>query len=214
MNQLYIEFQNTTEDSAFARVNSDDPSYFTTYGLFDLPNQLIELLDSINEGDVIGPFTESGSIKIYKLSEIIEEGEGSVRASHILIRSPESDPEESRKAAKEKANGLLYQLKNGADFAELARRNSQDGSAARGGDLGWFGKGRMVPAFEEAAFGKGDIGLVDEVIETQFGYHIIKVTAPISTKQFKVAYLERKIAAGDETIDKAYRKADYFFLYC
>ena len=210
MNQLYIEFQNTTEDSAFARVNSDDPSYFTTYGLFDLPNQLIELLDSINEGDVIGPFTESGSIKLYKLSEIIEEGEGSVRASHILIRSPESDPEESRKTAKEKANGLLYQLKNGADFAELARRNSQDGSAARGGDLGWFGKGRMVPAFEEAAFGKEDIGLVDEVIETQFGYHIIKVTAPISTKQFKVAYLERKIAAGDETIDKAYRKADYF----
>lgn len=79
-------------------------------------------------------------------------------------------------AAKKKADELYQQIKNGADFAQLAKENSGDAaSAANGGDLGFFGKGKMVAEFENAAFGL-KVGEVSEPIRTVYGYHIIKVT--------------------------------------
>ena len=97
-----------------------------------------------------------------------------VRASHILIK-PDGFDEASKKKARAAAEDVLKQVKAGADFAELAKKHSTDGSAQQGGDLGFFTKGRMVPAFSEAAF-KLQPGQVSDVVETQFGFHIIKVT--------------------------------------
>lgn len=77
--------------------------------------------------------------------------------------------------AKAKADDLLKQIRGGADFAELAKKNSQDSSAANGGDLGFFGKGQMVQEFEAAAFALQP-NQVSEVVKSKFGYHIIKVT--------------------------------------
>ena len=77
-----------------------------------------------------------------------------MHASHILIRTPEQADAAARAKAKAQADDLLAQLKKGADFADLAKKFSQDpGSAQNGGDLGFFSKGQMVPAFEQAAFG-------------------------------------------------------------
>ncbi len=102
-----------------------------------------------------------------------------VKASHILIKSdttdPNTDPNEAKAEAKEKTEELLKQIKAGADFAELAKANSACPSAAKGGDLGSFGRGQMVPPFEKAAF-ELETGQVSDIVETQFGYHIIKVT--------------------------------------
>lgn len=100
-----------------------------------------------------------------------------VHASHILIAADpnNSDPNEAKVAARAKADGLLKEVKDGADFAELARAHSSCPSKAQGGDLGTFGRGQMVPAFEKAAFALNP-GEVSDVVETQFGYHIIKVT--------------------------------------
>jgi peptidyl-prolyl cis-trans isomerase D len=99
------------------------------------------------------------------------------RASHILIAAPKDAPPAEREKAKAKAGELLAAVKKAPDsFAEVARKNSQDpGSAAQGGDLDFFARGAMTKAFEDAAFalGKGEIG---GVVETEFGYHIIKVT--------------------------------------
>jgi peptidyl-prolyl cis-trans isomerase D len=99
------------------------------------------------------------------------------RASHILITAPKEAPAKERSAARAKADALLAQLrKNPGDFARLAKENSQDpGSAERGGDLDFFGKGMMVKPFEDAAYklGKGEIS---DVVESEFGYHIIQVT--------------------------------------
>ncbi|NJM94276.1 MAG: hypothetical protein HC842_06095 [Cytophagales bacterium] len=210
MSQIKKEFEQAADDSAFAKINSDGGSFYTTHNLSNLPSVLADALPGLNPGDVLGPINEGGTIRLYKLSTVVEEGEENVKASHILIKSNESDPAETRQAAKSKAEDLLKTPEKGEDFAQLARENSEDGSAMNGGDLGWFGRGQMVKPFEDAAFGKLGTGLVSQLVETQFGYHIIQVTEPKTSKEFKVAVVERQISAGDETIDAAYRRADYF----
>lgn len=99
------------------------------------------------------------------------------RASHILINADKAAPAAERDAARTKAQALLVDVqKSPAQFAELARKNSQDtGSAAKGGDLDFFGRGAMVKSFEEAAFAlkKGEIS---GLVETEFGFHIIRLT--------------------------------------
>jgi peptidyl-prolyl cis-trans isomerase C len=98
-----------------------------------------------------------------------------VRASHILIGIPQNADAATKQQARTKAEALLKDLKGGKDFAEAAKANSQDpGSAQNGGDLGYFEQGQMVPPFEQAAFALKP-GQMSEVVETQFGYHIIKV---------------------------------------
>lgn len=98
-----------------------------------------------------------------------------VRASHILFGLDPKATVEEKKQAREKAEKLRKELAGGADFAALAKANSICPSSSLGGDLGHFGKGQMVPSFEQAAFALKP-GELSDVVETQFGYHIIKVT--------------------------------------
>ena len=98
-----------------------------------------------------------------------------VRASHILIKVPETADEAVRQKARAQIDDVLKQAKGGADFGKLAQQHSADGSAAQGGDLGFFGRGQMVPPFEQAAFALQP-GQISDVVTTQFGYHIIKLT--------------------------------------
>ena len=97
-----------------------------------------------------------------------------VSASHILIKTGEKATPEEKQKAKEKIDALRARAMSGEDFAKLAKENSEDGSASKGGDLGYFGKGQMVKPFEDAAFSL-EKGQISPVVETQFGYHIIKV---------------------------------------
>lgn len=97
-----------------------------------------------------------------------------IQASHILLTFGE-EAERTREEAQRLAESLIEELENGADFAELAANRSDGPSAPRGGDLGPFGKGQMVPEFEAAAFAL-DPGEISGVVETDFGLHIIKVT--------------------------------------
>lgn len=97
----------------------------------------------------------------------------SVRAAHILVLVPQGADDKTRAAAKARAEAALKAARAGQDFAQLARRYSNDASAQRGGDLGFIPKGQMVPAFEAAAFAL-EPGQVSDLVETQFGYHVIK----------------------------------------
>ncbi len=98
-----------------------------------------------------------------------------VKARHILIKADKSASEEEKKKARGKAEDLLKKIRAGEDFAKLAAEFSDDpGSKAKGGELGFFGRGKMVKPFEEAAFSLNP-GEVSGVVETTFGFHIIKV---------------------------------------
>jgi len=102
----------------------------------------------------------------------------SVRASHILLMyagSARSSATRSKAEALSQINDISTKLAGGADFAELAKAHSDCPSKSRGGDLGQFGRGQMVKPFEEAAFGM-EVGQVSGVVETDFGYHLIKRT--------------------------------------
>lgn len=117
------------------------------------------------------------ALSIYKASpeRWVEQPE-QVRARHILLTGKDE-------ATRQKAADLLAQLKNGADFAELAKAESADpGSARRGGDLGQFGRGKMVPEFEKAVFALQEPGDFAEVVESQFGLHIIQLQERIPEK--------------------------------
>lgn len=113
-------------------------------------------------------FYEENTDRYFKVPEM-------VRASHILVGADEKAGADERKRAKEKAEALLKRVKAGEDFAAIAKAESSCPSASQGGDLGSFGHGEMVPAFEKAAFGMKP-GEVSGVVESEFGYHIIKVT--------------------------------------
>lgn len=98
-----------------------------------------------------------------------------VRARHILVKAPEGADEKARAGAREKIEEIRKQVAAGANFEKLARERSEDpGSAAQGGDLGFFGKGRMVAPFEEVAFGL-EPGETSGIVETPFGFHVIRV---------------------------------------
>ena len=98
-----------------------------------------------------------------------------VRASHILVRVDPNDPNETKQQAREKIDDLLEQVREGKDFAELAKETGGFPTAPIGGDLDYFPRGIMDKPFEDAAFGL-EIGQVSDVIQTVYGYHIIKVT--------------------------------------
>ena len=108
------------------------------------------------------------------------------KASHILIGVDAKATDDDKKKAREKAEKLHKELLGGADFATLAKENSTCPSSQQGGDLGFFGKGQMVPAFEKATIAL-KTGEISPVVETQFGYHIIKLIdkKPAQTTDFK-----------------------------
>ncbi|MEW5766637.1 MAG: peptidylprolyl isomerase [bacterium] len=100
--------------------------------------------------------------------------EEKVKASHILVKLDEKAALEEEAKVKEKIDGILAQIKAGADFADMAKKYSECPSGPKGGDLGFFGRGQMVKEFEEAAFGLSE-GELSEPVKTKFGYHIIRL---------------------------------------
>lgn len=116
------------------------------------------------------------------------------KASHILIKvDPDSDDKIKADAeAKSKIENILKQAKNGADFAELAKEHSQCPSGPQGGNLGYFGRGQMVKSFEDTSFALKE-GQISEIVETQFGYHIILLVDKKPETQSELGEVEEEI---------------------
>lgn len=173
------EMRNGGQAMDFTPSSNIDPSVLT-------------VLKSLNAGDVFGPLTTGQGIQYVRLDERRSGTTPTVRASHILIEFGSN-----KDSARAEAQRILGLAKKG-DFAALAQQYSKDpGSAAMGGDLGYFGAGRMVEAFEKAAFAASVNDVVGPV-ETQFGWHIIKVTDR-QTDEFRYATITIKPLTSDAT---------------
>ncbi|WP_265918772.1 SurA N-terminal domain-containing protein [Cupriavidus nantongensis] len=136
------------------------------------------------------------------------------RASHILISAPKDAPAAQRQAAKDKAAKLLEEVRKHPDsFADVARKNSQDpGSAEKGGDLGFMGRGALVKPFEDAMYALKE-GQISDVVETDFGYHIIKLTGtkPAETRPLEAVRTELEAELRKQFADKKFaEQADAF----
>ena len=120
-----------------------------------------------------------------------------VKAQHILFKTQGKTPEEIEKI-KEKARGVLERAKKGEDFGSLAKQYSEDTTASAGGDLGDFGRGQMVPEFEKVAFSLG-VGAISDLVQTQFGIHIIKVNGKQERRERPFEELKEAIRPIVET---------------
>lgn len=121
------------------------------------------------------PVTDADLEKYYKDNPQQFQQKERVKASHILVKVDEGATADTKAAARKKIEGVQTKLKAGGDFAALAKENSDCPSKERGGDLGYFSKGQMVPEFETVAFALKP-GELSGIVETKFGYHIIKGT--------------------------------------
>lgn len=119
-----------------------------------------------------------------------------VQARHILFRVTEEDAKETVRA---QAQEIYDQIANGEDFAALAAEYGSDGTAAAGGDLGWFGEGIMVSEFEDAAFSLEEPGLYPELVETDFGYHILEVTGKREVGDFQ-SFMDNRLRDAEIVI--------------
>jgi len=116
-----------------------------------------------------------------------------IRARQILILLPSNAGPEKEAEAKEKAQEALTRVKAGEDFAVLAKKYSEGPAASRGGDLGFFSRGRMVPEFEEIAFSLKDVGDRSDLVRTKFGLHIIELTGRQPAKELSLDEVKDRI---------------------
>ena len=203
------DFALPTNDSIFARSNTEVGSGFNTYTVDVLPLILQSDYENLTVGSIYGPFTENGYYNLYKISGTVEDTVQAARARHILFKWQDNSIE-AKAEAKADAEKVLQELKAGADFAAKALEHGTDGTASQGGDLGWFRTGAMVGEFQQAVFDASSTGLLPQVVETQFGYHIISVTNVATNQAFKIATISRLLIPSESTRDDAYRKADVF----
>ena len=203
-------FRDTDDMEAFLDRNSDI-KYDTIYkAKKDLPAVAADSIMALEVGEIYGPYRDGDYFKLSKVMD--RKPNGTVKASHILVAyegATRANPNVTRtkEEAEARAKELLDEAKKaGTVFTTLARENSDGPSAQRGGDLGYFQEGIMADEFNDFCFGNpvGEIGLV----ETEFGFHIIK----IDDKQdvVKVATLAREIAPSEETINTLFTEATKF----
>lgn len=161
---------------------------------------------SAKVGDLVGPVSDGEGYHIFKILEEKKNNDAFVKASHILLSA--GTPEQET-AAKKLAGELIARAKKGEDFASLARQYSTEpGASQSGGELGWFGKGRMVKQFEEAAL-NGRPGQIIGPVKTQFGIHVIKIEGR-DNREVKVSTISIPVKASSRTRDDAFQRAQDF----
>ncbi|MGB0837816.1 MAG: peptidylprolyl isomerase [Flavobacteriaceae bacterium] len=207
-------FKNTENVQEFIEENGsdlpvDDKFYFKN----TFPIAASDEVFAAKVGDVVGPYKENGYYKLSKLVAKVQMPD-SARASHILIPfigSRSQNASLTKEDAKAEADRIAAEVKRSPSrFASLAEEFSSDVSNAdKGGDLDWFSYNRMVPEFRDFCFDNktGTVG----VVETMFGYHVIKVTGRKNIQTaVKVASISRKISASEATENALFEQAESF----
>ncbi len=186
-----------TDPIRFATVNSETP-YTEKFRTEAELGTLAEWAKTAKQDDVYGPYKDGDAYCIARLLAI-EERPDTVKARHILIRDNQ-----------QLADSLFDRAKAGDDFAQLARKYSEDpGSAVNGGDLGWFKDGMMVPEFNEACFTNPKGAIV--MVTSQFGVHIINVQDKgVPQKKYNIATVDKSVQYSSKTHQDVFTVANQF----
>ena len=193
--------------SQLVGIYSEAPYSKDTVSVATLTGDVVSAFNKASVGDVVGPFAIQEGYTLFRFNGSVPSAEVFSKASHILINQYGSDENNFAEA-----NKLYNRLVAGANFAALAKEFSKDpGSAVKGGELGYFGKGMMVKEFEDACF-NGKVGEVQKPVKTNYGYHIIKVTDR-SNKKYVVEKIVNKVSQSATSRDRNYNAAnDFAFL--
>ena len=210
MKRLTEELRASDSDSAFAIRNSDGQTPFAVIlPGEELPNTLTSNVDDIQVGETYGPFlTNRSSYITHKITAKFE-GTPRMRAAHILFGAQDMS-DDAKAEVRQNAENVLKEIQNGLDFATAAAQYGQDGTAQRGGDLGWFAKADFVEDFANVSFAVKSTGLINRLVETEYGYHIISVTELPKATSYKIASIELELGPSDVTRNDVFRKADSF----
>jgi len=206
LNGMKEEFTTTSDNEAFVAKNSEESmrDFYYNEKTLEAPVPLDVINSAI--GSVTGPFYFKDG---YKMIKVLDKKQlpDSVQASHILLAVGEQRTEEAAKAGIDSIDAMI---KAGADFGQLAAARSDDqGSAKKGGDLGFLPQGIISTEFSDACF-NGKVGDI-KIVKSQYGYHIVKVTAQKDFKPaVKVAVVSKVLQPGTATTQAAFAKANDF----
>lgn len=205
VDKLAADFKTAANDSLFSAVNSDVKIPYTYLSKGKLDPAVDSAVFNLPAGAFYGPIFSGNS---YKLVKVIDTrfSPDSVKASHILLNPAQLGGVDK---ALKMADSLKTLIQKGASLASLALQYSVDGSKDKGGEVGTFARGQMVPEFETAAF-NGAVGDL-KVVTSQFGVHLLKIEKQIgNSKVAKLAYIEKNLTSSTKTKDAAYKKASTF----
>lgn len=210
MADIKARLESGDNDSIYAMSITEQGSGFSEYDPTALPIPVADKLTSLKEGDIIGPDLENGIYTIHKLTEIVPTDSEFARASQIVFNIA-GLPAADVAGVRTKANDILRQIRNGADFADMAREHSQGAYNNVGGDTGWMKKGDTRTAdIEEVVFGTTRKGLVRRLVETTNNIYILNITEPKIKNRYKVAQVIVELTPSTQTIDAVYRQAGLF----
>ena len=208
LQNLRGRFQQAEDDSAFLAQHFSDRQYSDAmFRRDELDDEIAEaVFDNVEVGRVVGPIISGGQMHLVKIVSFEPADEKSIKARHILIRAPQDD-EAQKSEARAEAIAVRDRIRAGEDFATVALEVSDDrASAANGGELGWFGPGRMVKPFEDAALAARP-GQIVGPVETQFGFHVIEVLA-VADRSVQVADFAQEIRPSVETLTRVEENLD------
>lgn len=195
------EFKTTDDAKQFVNLNSDVSFVDRFVKKGQLPAKLDEFAFSGSVGAFLPPYQEESAFRMARIVAVANIPD-SLKARHILL-----DLRAGEEPVQKRADSIAAELRKGASFEAMAKRFSVDqGSAARGGDLGWFPQGAMIKEFEDAVLASSMNEI--KVIKSQYGIHVIQTTgktAPV--KKVKLAVVERGIIVGNDTRKHIYAKA-------
>ncbi|HPE77201.1 MAG TPA: peptidylprolyl isomerase [Draconibacterium sp.] len=192
-NEAAVEY---SEDPS-AKVNKGSLGYFSAFQMV-VPFENAAFTTPV--GEVSQPIRTSFGYHLLKVHDI-RENQGEILVAHIMKMFPKDITPEIKIVLKIQIDSIYNELKNGADFAELAQKTSDDKrSAVQGGEMAWFSSGRMIPEFANAAFALKNVGDISKPIETPYGFHIIKKlnTRPVASFEASKASLETRIKQDPE----------------
>ncbi|MDX1904636.1 MAG: peptidylprolyl isomerase [Thermonemataceae bacterium] len=214
LRKLSKDFATAKNDSVFAlsKTKGSDRN-FTYRSPKDVPDGVYSEDRPLLKGAVVGPFLYRNSYWVVKVSDVKEDSTYFTRSKHILFQVPKGADAKIKDSIRKKAEGVLAQLREGKlDFAKAVLDFGSDGTRNTGGDLGWYDEKTMVAPFAKASFAAKEKGLLSELVETEYGFHILKITEVKTNKKYKLAVIERPIIATQETTDDVSLKAQEFLL--